>query len=176
VIGGLDGGREGAWIALGALVLFVILVSIPRVLGAGLRLVFRLAGLDAGQVPGTTATFGVRWVVLHTLVWLAYGLAFALFVRGLGLEQATLSLAAAFSAAYLLGYLAFFAPAGIGVREGVLIALIRPSLGAAAVGVAVLARLWMTLVELVPAGAFALWTIFRRKGGPMTRGRGRADG
>ncbi len=53
-----------------------------------------------------------------------------------------------------------FAPAGIGVREGALIALLTPHLGAPAAGVlAIVARLWTTGVELVPAGAFWLRTV-----------------
>lgn len=176
VISGMDGGREGLRMALVALVLFVVLASVPAVMRAGLGLAFRMAGLGAEQLPRTTPTFGIRWLCLHTLAWLGYGIAFALLVRGLGLQEAILPLAAAFSAAYLVGYLAIFAPAGLGVREGVLIALLRPSMGAAAVGVAVLSRVWMTAVELVPAGGFALWSIFRRKEKSVPEPEGPIDG
>jgi hypothetical protein len=60
-----------------------------------------------------------------------------------------------FPAAYLLGYLALFAPAGVGVREGFLIAFLHPILGPVGAFLAVAARLWTTLVELVPALALA---------------------
>jgi glycosyltransferase 2 family protein len=155
----------GAWIAWGLLVLFVVLVSIPGLLHRALRIAFRLARLDPGEAPRTDVLFGSRWLLLHVLVWGGYGLAFALLVRGFGLSEPALPLVAAFSAAYLLGYLAIFAPAGLGVREGALIAFLRPSVGAAAVGVAVLARLWMTVVELVPAGVFAYRVIYREGSG-----------
>ncbi len=39
---------------------------------------------------------------------------------------------AAYPAAYVLGYVAIFAPAGIGIREGFLIAFLDPILGAGA--------------------------------------------
>lgn|GEM_PF-439461 len=174
-LGTLEGVAWGAWAGVAALACFVAATSIPPLLRWGFRLVFRLARLDPTTAPSPDPLFGPRWVVLHTLVWCGYGLAFAFLVRGLGLEGGILPLAASFSAAYLLGYLAIFAPAGIGVREGILIALLRPSLGAAAVGVAVLARVWMTVVELVPAGLFALWAIFRGRAATTNSG-GTTDG
>jgi len=160
-LGTLDGVGRGAWVGLGVLTVFVAATAIPSLLRGAFRLIFRTVRLDPDEAPAPDRLFGPRWVFLHTLVWCGYGVAFAQLVRGLGLEGGIFPLAAAFGAAYLLGYLAIFAPAGIGVREGVLIALLRPSLGAAAVGVAVLARVWMTLVELLPAGFFALWAIFK---------------
>lgn len=174
-LGTLDGVGWGAWVGLGTLPVFVAATAIPSLLRGAFRLIFRMARLDPAEAPAPDRLFGPRWVLLHTLIWCGYGVAFAVLVRGLGLEGGIFPLAAAFSAAYLLGYLAIFAPAGIGVREGVLIALLRPSLGAAAVGVAVLARVWMTLVELLPAGFFALWAIF--KGPPVrTDSGGMSDG
>ena len=63
--------------------------------------------------------------------------------------------ASAFAAAYVVGYVILFAPAGLGVREGVLVFMLSPHLGAGTAGaVAAIARLWTTLVEIVPAAAF----------------------
>lgn len=62
----------------------------------------------------------------------------------------------AFAAAYVVGYLAVFAPAGAGIREGFLVLLLQPSMSAeAALVVALAARVWTTTVELVPAAFFA---------------------
>ena len=56
-----------------------------------------------------------------------------------------------FGGAYFLGYAAIFAPAGIGVREGAMAVLLSPWMGAAdATVLAVIARIWMTVAELVP--------------------------
>ncbi len=162
VLGQLDGSGWGLRLGAPALLLLIGCASVPSLVRGGFRFAYRLAGLDPLTAPRPSPLFGPRWILLHTLVWLGYGVAFTFLVRGLGLEGSLVFLVVSFSAAYLMGYLAVFAPAGIGVREGVLIALLRPSLGGAAVGVAVLARVWMTLVELVPAGGFALWTIVRR--------------
>lgn len=176
-LGAGAGSPLAAWSAVGIIALFVVLASVPGILQWGFRLAFRLARLDELEPPRPDSLFGPRWVLLHTLVWVVYGLAFVLLVRGLGFDDAGAGgLAAAFSAAYLLGYLAIFAPAGIGVREAVLIALVRPSLGPAAVGVAVLARVWMTLAELVPAGVVAIWEIFRRRREPTSEPGGSEHG
>jgi hypothetical protein len=55
----------------------------------------------------------------------------------------------------VLGYAMIFAPAGLGPREGFLIVFLTPHLGAAPSGVvAIVARIWTTLVEVVPAALF----------------------
>jgi hypothetical protein len=73
----------------------------------------------------------------------------------LGLDASPVPIASAFAASYVLGYLMIFAPAGLGPREGFLIALLTPYFGVGPSGVvAVIARLWTTAVELVPAGLF----------------------
>ncbi len=61
-----------------------------------------------------------------------------------------------FAGAYFLGYAAVFAPAGVGVREGALAVLLAPWTGPAEAAVlAVIARLWMTVGEMVPLAAIA---------------------
>jgi uncharacterized membrane protein YbhN (UPF0104 family) len=66
----------------------------------------------------------------------------------------------AFALAYTAGLLALFAPGGILVREGVLVALLSPSLGAGpALAIGLGSRLILTLVELVVALPFVVtWT------------------
>jgi glycosyltransferase 2 family protein len=164
---GLDEGRTGALLGLALLAGFVILTGIPQVLRRTLGVAFRVARIPPDRVPTLDALFGLRWLGLYVLLWGVYGAAFVLLVRGLGLQGGVLDLGPPFAAAYLLGYVALFAPAGIGVREGFLIAFLRPEMGGAAVGVAVLARVWMTVVELLPAGVVAVREVFRSPGGPV---------
>jgi hypothetical protein len=81
--------------------------------------------------------------------------AFWALTVSLGLGGDILPVASAFAAAYLLGYAMIFAPAGLGPREGFLILFLTPHLGATSSGViAVASRVWITSVELVPAGIF----------------------
>lgn len=119
---------------------------------------FRLLGQEPPDRLGRDPTFGLRWVTLYTVNWVLYGSAFWGLARSLGVEGGLVDLGSAFAAAYVLGYLAFFAPAGLGVREGFLVVFLQPVVGGPgpAAALAVVARLWMTLVELIPAGAFAL--------------------
>ncbi|MSR23046.1 MAG: hypothetical protein EXR92_05825 [Gemmatimonadetes bacterium] len=155
---------RGAWVAVALLALGVIVAtSVPRLLRGLLRAVFRAARMPSETVPRTRRLFGPRWTIWYLGNWGVYGAAFFLFMRSLGFEVEPSSVVPPFAAAYLLGYVAFFAPAGIGVREGFLIAFLRPELGGAAVGVAILARLWMSAVELLPAGGMAVWELFRER-------------
>lgn len=73
------------------------------------------------------------------------------FLTSFGVKIGFVQGLAVFPTAYLLGYIAFFAPAGLGVREGSLIFFLTPLAGPMATVLAVLARLWTTVVELVPA-------------------------
>ncbi len=173
--GGPQASTPGAGLtglmAVGTLLLLVLLASIPAVTGGGLRILFRLARRDPEEAPRPGASFGPRWLLMHILLWVGYGLAFALFLHGLGFDVPVGVSVPAFTAAYLLGYVALFAPAGIGIREGVLIAFLQPSLGGAAAAVAVLARVWMTVVELIPAGILAVRELLRNGGGRRDEAR-----
>jgi hypothetical protein len=90
--------------------------------------------------------------------WVGYGLAFWCLARGL-LGASALPLAAAtgaFAAGNVIGLIALFAPGGLVVREGVLVALLTPALGPGpALALSVGSRILLTLTELV-AGAVGL--------------------
>lgn len=116
---------------------------------------FRLARTP--EPEGLEPLAALRWFAFTLGNWVLYAGSFWLLVRGLGLEAAPVPTASAFAAAYVLGYVMVFAPAGIGVREGFLVVLLSPQLGpAASSAVAVIARVWTTLTEVIPAAAF--WT------------------
>lgn len=66
-----------------------------------------------------------------------------------------------FLIAGLAGLLAVFVPAGLGVREAVLAWLLTPRVGvAAAVGIAIAARVWLLSCECV---AWMAWAVIRRR-------------
>ncbi|CAN5622621.1 hypothetical protein BH23GEM11_BH23GEM11_00850 [soil metagenome] len=153
-LGAGAGTAAGAW-ALGVLLFLVTLSSIPAVSGAGTRLLFRIAKRNPDEAPRPGPTFGPRWLLLNLGVWGVYGAAFLLFLHGLGFQVPPLQAVSAFSAAYLVGNLFIAAPAGVGIREVALAGLLLPELGTAAMAVAILARLWMTAIEVIPAGIFA---------------------
>ena len=107
-------------------------------------------GLGSGNV-------GLRWLTLYVVNWGIYATAFWLLYLSFGESRPFLQVGPAFAAAYVAGYIAVFAPAGAGIREGILVVLLQPIMAReAAVVLAVIARLWTTAVELVPAALLAL--------------------
>jgi glycosyltransferase 2 family protein len=140
------------------LILVVVLLCAPRFLPPLTVWVGSLIGRDIAP-PSVPATSIWTAAVASTLSWLLYGFAFQLFVRGLlGTAPGEISsYIAVFTAAYILGFISPIAPAGLGVRELTLAAFMT-QLGLAneadAALVAIAARLWLTVVELIPSGVY----------------------
>lgn len=165
-----EGPWSGTWVA-GAVAGLMVLATVPAVLRPLLQALLRKT--RAG-VPGPfwpEQTFGIRWLLFYGLSWVIQGVAFKLMVASFGVELGWVQGVAMFPAAYLLGYIAFFAPAGLGVREGSLILFLSPFAGPLATVLAVVARLWSTVVELVPA--LLLAGGYMRKSKPETQEGGR---
>jgi glycosyltransferase 2 family protein len=122
----------------------------------------RLPGLDPADLTPSPATV-VILVVGYAGYWAVTGLAFATLVASMyPLAAGDVPLVvAAYAAAYAAGFLALLTPAGLGVREGVLVVALAPVLPAGpALVVALVSRLWMMLVEL--AGAALIHLLARR--------------
>jgi glycosyltransferase 2 family protein len=140
------------------LILVIVLLCAPRFLPPLTVWVGSLIGRDIAP-PSVPATSIWTAAVASTLSWLLYGFAFQLFVRGLlGTAPGEISsYIAVFTAAYILGFISPIAPAGLGVRELTLAAFMT-QLGLAneadAALVAIAARLWLTVVELIPSGVY----------------------
>jgi len=140
------------------LVLIAVLLSAPKFLPPLAVWVGGLIGKNIAP-PSVPATSIWTAAFASTLSWLFYGLAFQFFVRGLlGTAPGEISsYIAVYTAAYILGFISPIAPAGLGVREFTLAAFMT-QLGLAneadAALVAIAARLWLTIVELVPSGLY----------------------
>jgi hypothetical protein len=98
-------------------------------------------------------------VVGNVISWIAYGIGFQLFVYGVlgSAGGRTSHYVAAYASSYVIGYLAFVVPGGLGVREAALAStLIAFQLTTApqAAVVAVTSRLWLTVLELLPGVVF----------------------
>jgi uncharacterized membrane protein YbhN (UPF0104 family) len=99
-------------------------------------------------------------ILANAVAWVGYGAALWLLARGLlpdaGLEL--LPAIAVFTASYLAGFLALFAPGGIGVREGVFILMLQGPIGiGAATALAIASRLLLTVTELGAAVPFLVF-------------------
>jgi uncharacterized membrane protein YbhN (UPF0104 family) len=146
-----------AWAVPGALALVgaVGIGLAPPVFRRVAGLWFRLRRRDTPV--GLEGVHALRWLLLYTANWAVYAFSFWLLAVSFGRVGEVVPVASAFAAAYVLGYLMVFAPAGVGVREGFLVMFLGPQFGVGPAGVlAVIARLWTTVVELLPAGIFWL--------------------
>ena len=95
----------------------------------------------------------------NLLAWTAYGTALVLLARGV-LPEVRLVLAQAigvFTCSYLVGFLALFAPGGLGPRESVFLLMLAGDIGLKpAAGLALASRLLLTGTEVLPAVPFLL--------------------
>jgi glycosyltransferase 2 family protein len=168
-VAGLAGARnlESAQRGAGAVLLLLVAGAIMSV---GLLLwppfLRRLLRLAAPQAAGERPPTGrgiVVGIATNIVAWLGYGLSLWLLSRGL-LPSSGLGLrlaVAVFTASYLAGFLALFAPGGIGVREGLFILMLQKPLGVgAATSLALASRLLLTVAEL---GGAVPFLVFRRR-------------
>jgi hypothetical protein len=94
-------------------------------------------------------------VVINTVAWIGYGLAFACFARGIlpALKLDASIAIGVYAASYLVGYLVLFAPGGVGFREFALGALLVAGGFAGQGDAAILgatSRVWLTVLEVLP--------------------------
>jgi hypothetical protein len=150
-------GAEGG---LAVLLLLSLLAVAVLLRPDSVRRVVRLAAPDVTvslTPPAGAVAFGI---IANTVAWLGYGVALWLLARGLlpGAGLGLLPAIAVFTASYLAGFLALFAPGGIGVREGVFILILQGPIGiGAATALAVASRLLLTVTELGAAVPFLLF-------------------
>ena len=156
-VGGVVPGPLGLTVfalAMAGLSLLIVWRPLTR------RIVARLAPTaDVARVPGigplvygAAANFGA---------WIAYGAAFHVLARAtlpfapLGFYESL----GAYTASYVAGVLAPFAPGGLGVREGILVLALEPRMGLAnALALAAVSRLGVTAAEVLASLALLIRT------------------
>jgi len=133
-----------------------VLASQPLLDRIGRLLPASFPPIRAIQPVVLSAAFGA-----NVLAWTAYGIALVLLARGV-LPEVSLGLAQAigvFTCSYLVGFLALFAPGGLGPRESVFLLMLAGDIGLKpAAGLALASRLLLTGTEVLPAVPF----LFRR--------------
>lgn len=149
------GGGWWIWVPVGLLVLTAIGLVPPVFLRLRSLLARIRLGVDWEAVrPGMV----VRWLALFVAHWTIYGASFFLLARSFGLPGGPIQVGASYVAAYVVGYVAIFAPAGLGVREASLTGFLAPLMGEGpAAGLAIVARVWNTVIEVAPAAV--LWVV-----------------
>jgi len=114
-------------------------------------------GADLTHIP--RAPVIIQGALANLAAWIGYGVAFWLFARGTLPDVAPRlgESIGAYTASYVAGVIAPFAPGGLGVREGVLVMALREHTGlAAALALSAVARLGMTVAEVVATIPFLL--------------------
>ncbi len=158
-------GAIQPWLQTVAIVVSVVFVfgtlALPLILPP---LLARVAAWRGVATPERHLPARTLWIAIaiNACSWMAYGLAFATFARGI--TPAVMSSPTMFitiwTASYLAGYISLFAPGGIGVREvvmsGSLVALGLASPGDATF-LAITSRAWLTIWEIAPGLLSLLW-------------------
>jgi glycosyltransferase 2 family protein len=151
----VSGSTSYWWVFLVAPVLLVCLY--PKLLNGVLNRMLRAAGRPPLEHPlaGRAIAAALAWALV---TWACYGLQIWLLVIRLGAPYGTGALLATggFAFAWCVGFLVVFAPAGAGVRDVVLVAILSPTLGVGnATAVALVSRAVLTVADLVTAAAAA---------------------
>lgn len=154
------------WIAGALFVVAILVLAQPRVFELIVDLTHRIImrfrtrfmpnGNEArsSSPPHARLTFprGLLILLCSAGMWMTNGIAFFLFMRsatGLGLDKLPVFIAMN-AAAYLIGYVSFITPSGLGFREGALAVFLTPFFPTpAAVALALAARLWSTAGEML---------------------------
>lgn len=128
----------------------ICLLFLPKVVVSWLNLVLKkfkrpVIAFDLSVRQASVVYFG------YLACWIVYGLAFWVFLRSLSPDHRITPAAAicAFVTAYQAGYFMIFTPGGLGARELVMAGILAPFIGSAAVGIALAARIWNILSDIV---------------------------
>jgi hypothetical protein len=154
----VDSLPRAAWIGiLPVLAAFVGLY--PAIFNLGINRLLALAGYDEKTKIDLTGHDITSIFLIDVAFWLVTGFGFCLVVTGVQAESLRfwLAVGSTFSMAWVIGFLAFLTPSGLGVREGALAVLLTPLLPAPLPAVVALAsRIWWTLGDLVSVGVAGL--------------------
>jgi uncharacterized membrane protein YbhN (UPF0104 family) len=141
-------------IILGAVTVALLLVIfIPSLLERALNLLLRIFKRPRIEFK-MEKKIGFGLLFLYFIAWNIFGASFYLFIQAITEAPSSYFLQSCliYTAAYLVGYWALFAPGGIGVREGVIGTLLYELGGFAesiAYTVGLASRLWFTIGEVV---------------------------
>jgi glycosyltransferase 2 family protein len=145
-----------------AVPIIVLAVAVrPRFLGRSGQMLLRRFGIEAPILLGRHL---VLVIALNLVAWLATGFGFLVLLDGLSDEPSPgiVWAIATYSVGFLVGFIVPFLPGGLGAREGTTIAVLAPRYGAgAATGIALVARLSVTLGEALAIGLIWLGYVVR---------------
>jgi glycosyltransferase 2 family protein len=108
----------------------------------------------------------IQFLFLYLLVWLLFGIAFFLFIRAFTPIEfdKIIYISGVFAVSTFAGFMAFFLPAGLGAREGMIILLLTVLLGIVpTIVISIGSRIWMIIGDLVLFFIAIILSRFRSK-------------
>ncbi len=158
IIGNLPHPALLGGLLIAAAVLFVWLLTGPAGGPIRVSVTTRSGPRFSGKVGSAFSVFdeltfvrAIKWGAGYMLSWVVLGLAFHLFATSFGAELPVIFASGVVAASYLIGYIVFFAPAGVGAREGAFLLILSQAMPLAqATLIAFASRVWFTAAELIP--------------------------
>lgn len=151
------------WLTVGLIVVFFVCIH-PKIINFFLGLIGKIFKKDL-KIPMKYSQM-LKVVLLFIGNWLIVGVGFFILTKSIypAVEYSQLLFCAGiWGISAIIGILAIFAPSGLGVREGIIVAgllLIMPQDDAMVVSV--VSRLWQTIPELVLVALAFLWSRIRK--------------
>lgn len=137
------------WLLLG---LPAIAILHPRLFATGLRLAARLTRRSMPDVELDWLFVG-QIVGIHAIGWLVMGVALSFLLAGLHVSASVGVTIASAALSWVAGYLFIVAPAGLGVREATLVALLATVIPLeVALGAALVWRVMFVTVDILSSG------------------------
>lgn len=158
----LDPIKTGGLIALGGLCLH------PNVVRKGLQILHLLAGTGK-RMPLAPFRYTdlLKLSIFYMMVWLMVGIGFGCLLKGILSSEWHIAdspdAACLFLVAWLIGFLSFVTPGGLGVREAILslgLSQFLPDYLSAVMALA--ARLWFTFGELMAVAGIVMLLLFHK--------------
>lgn len=146
---GISSSMKWILVFVGIASLFPILS--PKLTQDLVRKPFSLLGRgDWNHETSMTRRFYCVALILMIVSWLLWGLAHKFILLGLGVDASLPLLIGSFAIAWLVGFFAFFLPAGFGAREGVFTFNLSLFLSGGIAGiVAIVSRTLNVLIEII---------------------------
>ncbi|MBD5130370.1 MAG: flippase-like domain-containing protein [Ruminococcaceae bacterium] len=153
------------WLTVLLIAAFFICIH-PKIINFALKILGKIFKKDL-EIP-MKYTQILKVVLMFIGNWLVVGFGFFMLVKSVNPAvgwNEMLFCAGIYGISAIMGILAIFAPSGLGVREGIILAglmLIMPE--SDAVVISVISRLWQTVAELILAGgAFVATLVMKRR-------------
>jgi hypothetical protein len=141
----------------------VLLATLPRFFEPILNFLLKLMKREPVEYNLSIRDWAVA-IIVFSIYWIFIGASFALMTASISnveLWQVPY-IGGSFLIAYIGGWIILFAPGGIGVREGILMVLLKTFFATGIAGIiAAAARIWILVAEVLSLGiAFAIYKLF----------------